>query len=547
MLLDCIVDCVGVEAMATYSQGSVTKRRGKWAGMIWKTDTTGKRSRLSKALKEADGSEIPCDPKTNRGRNRAIAALTRWRGELLAAEAEDEAAEARSASLSGVTLGEYLNAYLNGLKASHSVERSTMTAYRASARKVAEALGSVAVTELRREQVQEWESRLLNVDGLSPRSVTKHHRLLSQALKAVVENGQLAANPCEGVRLPKRHREQPHAMTKDAANELLGTLAAMPQRRAVAAARIALTSGLRVGEVCALTWADVDADTGVLRVNKAVGMGGGGAYVKAPKNPYSVRDVPLTSQLTEALDSALALLTADEDNAISKAQDAGYYVSRAAAFASDLEAVGENLNNAAFQLSDAAETLRDFRDSLDFSPEEYDSLETRISLLSKLQRKYSRDEDGLIQHLAECREKLDNIQYADERSAKLQKQLKEAEGLCRKKAAKLTISSAVPVVGSMVADASETLLVSASVLRGGLGVFGLLGVLAVSVLPFLETGCQYLMLKLTAAAAGAAGEKELSALIGAMAGAMGLLTGLVGACAAVLMVACVCFMKVSVI
>ena len=104
-----------------------------------------------------------------------------------------------------------------------------------------------------------------------------------------------------------------------------------------------------------------------------------------------------------------------------------------------------------------------------------------------------------------------------------------------------------PVVGSMVADASETLLVSASVLRGGLGVFGLLGVLAVSVLPFLETGCQYLMLKLTAAAAGAAGEKELSALIGAMAGAMGLLTGLVGACAAVLMVACVCFMKVSVI
>lgn len=311
--MDCIVDCVGVEAMATYSQGSVTKRRGKWAGMIWKTDTTGKRSRLSKALKEADGSEIPCDPKTNRGRNRAIAALARWRGELLAAEAEDEAAEARSASLSGVTLGEYLNAYLDGLKASHSVERSTMTAYQASARKVAEALGSVEVTELSREQVQEWESRLLNVNGLSPRSVTKHHRLLSQALKAAVEAGQLAANPCEGVRLPKRHREQPHAMTKDAVNELLGTLAAMPQKRAVAAARIALTSGLRVGEVCALTWADADADAGVLRVNKAVGMGGGGAYVKAPKNPYSVRDVPITPQLRAALDARRAEVIAEAE------------------------------------------------------------------------------------------------------------------------------------------------------------------------------------------------------------------------------------------
>jgi len=114
------------------------------------------------------------------------------------------------------------------------------------------------------------------------------------------------------------------------------------------------------------------------------------------------------------------------------------------------------------------------------------------------------------------------------------------------KAARLAISSAVPVVGSIVADASETLLVSASVLRSGIGIFGMLGVLAVSVTPFLETGCQYLMLKLTAAAAGAAGEKELAGLIADMAGAMGLLAGLTGACAAVLTVACVCFMKASV-
>ena len=141
-----------------------------------------------------------------------------------------------------------------------------------------------------------------------------------------------------------------------------------------------------------------------------------------------------SEKLTEALDTALALLTGDEDNALSMAQNAGYYVSRAAAYAAELEKAGESIHAAAFQLSDAAETLRDFRERLDFSPEEYDTLETRISLLSKLQRKYSRDEDALIAHLADCREKLDNIQYADERSAKLQKQLKEAEATCRRKA-----------------------------------------------------------------------------------------------------------------
>ena len=58
------------------------------------------------------------------------------------------------------------------------------------------------------------------------------------------------------------------------------------------------------------------------------------------------------------------------------------------------------------------------------------------------------------------------------------------------RAAKLTISTAVPVVGSMIADASETLLVSAGMVRGSLGVLGLLGLLAVSIGPFLQDGVQ---------------------------------------------------------
>ena len=145
-----------------------------------------------------------------------------------------------------------------------------------------------------------------------------------------------------------------------------------------------------------------------------------------------------SEKLTESLDAAVALLSADEDNALAMTENAAYYVGRASAFAPELEGVAETLNNAAFSLSDAYENLRDFRDSLDFSPEEYDSLETRIALLNKLQRKYSRDEDALIAYLLECREKLDNIQYADERSEKLRKQLGEAETLCRREAEKLS-------------------------------------------------------------------------------------------------------------
>ena len=144
-----------------------------------------------------------------------------------------------------------------------------------------------------------------------------------------------------------------------------------------------------------------------------------------------------SEKLTEALEQAVGLLWGGEENAVSLAQNAAFYTSRAAAIAPELEGAAGAINDAVFSLSDAAETLRDFRDSLDFSPEEYDQLESRIALLNKLERKYSRDEEGLIAFLAECRERLDSIQYAEERIAKLEKELSAQTQRCRKSAAAL--------------------------------------------------------------------------------------------------------------
>ena len=141
-----------------------------------------------------------------------------------------------------------------------------------------------------------------------------------------------------------------------------------------------------------------------------------------------------SEKLTEALDEALRLLYANEDNAVSMAENAEYYAGKAAALVPELEETVSSIHEAAFSLSDAAETLRDFRENLDFSPEEYDRLEERISLLNKLERKYSRDEEALLLYLDECREKLDRIEYADERSAKLRRELEEQKKQCRRAA-----------------------------------------------------------------------------------------------------------------
>ena len=111
------------------------------------------------------------------------------------------------------------------------------------------------------------------------------------------------------------------------------------------------------------------------------------------------------------------------------------------------------------------------------------------------------------------------------------------------KAAKLTLSGMVPVVGSIIGDASETVLVSAGILRSTVGVFGMLAVLGICAAPFLQIGVHYLTLKITAAVSGIIGDKRLSGLVEALGSAMSFILAMTGACALILLISCVCSMK----
>lgn len=134
-------------------------------------------------------------------------------------------------------------------------------------------------------------------------------------------------------------------------------------------------------------------------------------------------------KLSEAVDSAYRLLEGGDESAISLAADAENESIRAAAFASELAEVSSVIHEAVFSLQDAAETLRDFRSGLDFSEAEYDRIESRLAVLHRLERKYHADEDGLIRKLADAKDRLDQIEYADDRLLKLEKLItaREAE------------------------------------------------------------------------------------------------------------------------
>lgn len=111
------------------------------------------------------------------------------------------------------------------------------------------------------------------------------------------------------------------------------------------------------------------------------------------------------------------------------------------------------------------------------------------------------------------------------------------------KAARLAISGAVPVVGGILADAADTVLLSASALGSGAGGWGILTVIALFCAPVLRIGCQYLLLKLTALLGEALGAGRSAALAGDLAGALGLLMAMVSTQAVLLLVSTFCFLK----
>lgn len=111
------------------------------------------------------------------------------------------------------------------------------------------------------------------------------------------------------------------------------------------------------------------------------------------------------------------------------------------------------------------------------------------------------------------------------------------------KAAKVTMSSFVPVVGGVLSDASEAVLVSAGLMKNAAGIYGILAVLALFLHPFLQIASHYLMLKLTAALCSILGDSKLNSLTDAFASAMGILLGTTGAVCVTVLISTVCFMR----
>ena len=111
------------------------------------------------------------------------------------------------------------------------------------------------------------------------------------------------------------------------------------------------------------------------------------------------------------------------------------------------------------------------------------------------------------------------------------------------KATRLTISTVVPVVGGILSDASEAVLVSVGAMKNAAGIYGILAAAAIFLEPFLRIGAHYLVLKGTGAICTILDPKGTGGLLDIFSSAMGLILAMTGVSCLLLLISTVCFLR----
>ena len=121
----------------------------------------------------------------------------------------------------------------------------------------------------------------------------------------------------------------------------------------------------------------------------------------------------------------------DNDGAARQLQSAAEALTPLRSLGGEFTELCQRVQEAAAEVYDLSETLRDKREEFDFSPGELDAVESRCDQLYRLKKKYGATAEDMLAYLDRCRRELDTIETSEEELACLERKLSAAEGKVR--------------------------------------------------------------------------------------------------------------------
>lgn len=188
------------------------------------------------------------------------------------------------------TLKTYLEQWLEEVQ-KPTLRISTYVKYRKLLKHILPVLGNVHVQKLTPQQVQKLYTSKLKT--LSPKMVVGIHGVLHKALDNAVKWGLVSRNVCDAVSPPRVPKTEKQVLTKEQAHKLLEHV---KKHRLEAILTVALTTGMRRGEILALRWKDINLEEGSVQVKRTVDYIPHYGYVETePKTAKGRRKIMLPS------------------------------------------------------------------------------------------------------------------------------------------------------------------------------------------------------------------------------------------------------------
>lgn len=211
-------------------------------------------------------------------------------------EARGDAARGLIYDAGNLTVEEYLTRWLSD-SVRDTVRQRTYERYEGIVRvHLIPAFGSMKLKALTPAHVRGLYRQKLDA-GLAPRSVLHIHRTLSKALKQAVDDGLIPRNAAASVKPPQPRREEIRPLDLEQVRALLEAAAG---DRLEAIFVLAVSTGMRRGELLGLKWEDVDLDAGTLQVRRTLSEPKGGCIFEPPKSGKG-RSIRLTNRAVTAL------------------------------------------------------------------------------------------------------------------------------------------------------------------------------------------------------------------------------------------------------
>lgn len=222
-----------------------------------------------------------------------------------------------------ITVSQWLDRWLKTYK-NNSLTQSTYISYKGIIENhITPVIGEIRLQSLTLDMLQDFfNKKAVEVNKrtkkpLSVKTLKNMKTMLVTAFKQAIISDIIHRNPAEYITLPKAEKREMRVLTREEQRRLIDYVKGSDSRFKVLIF-IALCTGMREGEISALTWNDIDFDRGVITVNKTLmrvqKKDGNGTEIKItpPKSQKSDRVIPMQMVLITELKKHYTRIAAEK-------------------------------------------------------------------------------------------------------------------------------------------------------------------------------------------------------------------------------------------